>query len=139
MPGRRGTETRLLDGEPLTVRLPLALRTRIDNAAADANLSAAAFLRQLAVAATRGTPDLAVPSSPRRPIPALPSDDVRAIAALREAVGELAGAMVRAAVMARTDAADVLHREIEAALPGIRRAALDLDALKARLMAAPPP
>lgn len=129
----RGTERRAMPGAVL-VRLPSELAAWIGSAAAAENLSAAAYLRRLAAVAAGTTPELARPSPPRRPLPPPPSEAVVEVARLREVVGELAGAMVQAAIRVRTDGAETIHAEIEATLPGIRAAARDLDRVKLALL-----
>jgi hypothetical protein len=55
------------------------------------------------------------------------------LAHLREVVAELGGALVHAAVAARKDGRAVEHEEIEALIPSIKSAALELDKLKEKL------
>lgn len=129
MSGRRGTEMRRMSSAVL-VRLPDDLAARLEAAARDRSLTAAAYLRALATADLEIVP----PPVPVRRRRDPPSEAVLAVAYLRESVAETCGALVKAAVMARTDGAAVLHAEIEAVLPAIRQHALDLDRVKAMLM-----
>ena len=55
------------------------------------------------------------------------------VAHLREVVAELGGAMVQAAVAARKDGRAVERAEIEALIPSIKAAALELDKVKEKL------
>ena len=133
MPGQRGTEKRAMADQAL-VRLSPDLSALVSAAADAAGLTVPAWLRGLAVAAVGADSSEVRPSKPR---PGIPSDDVISIALLREVVAELSGAMVKAAIKTRIDGAESLHAEIEAAIPGIKAAVLDLDRLKAKLMSAP--
>jgi len=129
MPGGRGSERRRLDGDPVTVRLPPDMDVAVRAAAAARSLTAAAWLRELAgreVGVAPPTPVPPVPPSSRH----APAPLVLAVDRLREAVAETAGALVKAAVLARTTGADVLHKEIEDVLPDVKRHALDLIRLK---------
>ena len=105
------------------VRLPLSLAERVQAAASTADLSAAAWLRSLAVDALVDAPaDLARPSPPRQAPPPPAPEHVRILADLAHRLGELGGAMVQAAIVSRQDGRTVLHAEIEAALPDVRAA-----------------
>ena len=127
------SNARRLDGQVL-VRLPAPTAARIAALAAADGLTGAAWVRRVLVTAAGADPVDAVPVPARRaPRPPAP-DHVIEIARLRENVAELAGAMVRAAVLARTDAATVLHAEIEEVLPGVRAAVRDLDRLKRSML-----
>lgn len=129
MPGASGSETRKLDGDAVLVRLPVDMSAAVRTAAAAKGMTAAAWLRDLAgqeVGVAPPAPAPPVPPSSRHaPVPL-----VLAVDRLREAVAETAGALVRAAVRTRADGADVIHAEIEAVLPHVRRHALDLVAIK---------
>ncbi|SMF36678.1 hypothetical protein SAMN02982917_1873 [Azospirillum oryzae] len=133
MPGQRGSERRKMAGAVL-VRLPADLAMRVANAAEEADLTAAAYLRRLAAEATRARPELAAPvRAYRKARPPAPQHVVEVVR-LREAVGELAGGLVQAAVRTREAGHADLHAAVEAVLPGVRAAALDLDALKKALL-----
>ena len=125
----RGTEKRALSGQIL-VRLPAVTATHIASLAAADDLTAAAWARRVLVAAAGCDPADAVPVRARTlPSPPRPAH-VMEMVRLREVVAEMSGALVQAAIMARTDGARMLHAEIEAVLPGVRAAVRDLDALK---------
>lgn len=133
MPVRHGTEKRAMNGQ-VYARVPASTASRIAALAAADGLTGAAWARRVLVAAAGSDPGDAIPVPARRaPKPPIPAH-VLEVARLRESVAELAGAMVRAAVLARTEAATELHAEIEAILPGVRAAVRDLDALKRAAM-----
>ncbi|PWC45872.1 hypothetical protein [Azospirillum sp. TSO22-1] len=116
------------------VRLPTTLAARVASAAEADGLTAAAWLRALAVAAVGARPEDAAPvRAYRRPAPP-PPEHVVEIARLRESVGELAGAMVQAAIASRVAGRGADHAAIEAALPGVRQVARDLDRLKRAML-----
>ena len=130
MPGSRGTERRAMPGA-VYVRLPDELAARLAATADQAGLTAAAWLRQLAV----GVLDVAAseirPTPPRR---ALPPDDVVAVVHLREVVGEAVGALVCSAAFTREGGLEQAHAELEAIIPVFRQHALGLDRLKRTLL-----
>lgn len=130
MGGRRGTERRKLSSAVL-VRLPHDVAERVEATAKTRDLSAAAWLRSLAVDAIGADSIDAVPTPPRRPPP--PAAVVE-IARLREVVAELTGALVQTAIRARRGRLDVLHDTVEAVLPGVKNAVRDIDRLKASLI-----
>ncbi len=134
MSGRRGTERRKLSGKALTVRLAPEIRAAIDIAAAEAGITEASWIREV-IAHEFGAPaDYAVPvKAYRQPAP-LPPGHILELARLRELVAELGGAMVQAAIGAREDGRGQLHAEVEALIPGVRRAVRDLDRLKIGLL-----
>lgn len=121
-------------------RLPAPTAARIAALAAADDLTGAAWVRRVLVAAAGSDPADAVPV-PARALPgSIAPAAILEMVRLREVVAELSGALVQAAVLARTDAATTLHAEIEAALPGVRQAVRDLDQLKkAVLSGASPP
>ena len=128
------TSTRRALPDQALVRLPSGVAGRIASLAAAEGVTGAAWSRRVLVAAAGADPADAVPVPARRaPRPPAPAHVIE-IARLRESVAELAGAMVRAAVLARTDAATVLHAEIEQALPGVRTAVRALDRLKRSML-----
>lgn len=134
MPVRHGTEKRVMGGQ-VYARVPAATAFRIAALAAADGVTGATWARRTLVAAAGSDPMDAVPVAARRaPRPPVPAHALE-IARLRESVAELAGAMVKAAVLARTDGAPALHAEIEAILPGVKAAVRDLDALKRAAMA----
>jgi hypothetical protein len=123
------SEKRALDGQVL-VRLPAAVAFRIAGLAAAEGVTGASWSRRHLVAAADADPSDAVPRPARAlPRPVAPTS-VLELVRLREVVAELSGALVKAAILARTDAAAVLHAEVEAVLPGVRQAVRDLDRLK---------
>jgi len=128
------TSTRRVLPDQTLVRLPSGVAGRIASLAAAEGVTGASWSRRVLVAAAGADPVDASPVPARRaPRPPVPAHVVE-IARLRESVAELAGAMVRAAILARTDAVTVLHAEIEQALPGVRAAVRDLDRLKRSML-----
>ena len=137
MPVRHGTEKRAMEGQ-VYARVPAATAFRVATLAAADGVTGATWARRVLVAAAGSDPGDAVPVPARSaPRPLAPAH-VLEIARLRENVAELAGAMVKAAVLARTDGAPVLHAEIEALIPGVKAAVRHLDALKRATMARDP-
>ncbi|MHB0665643.1 hypothetical protein [Roseomonas mucosa] len=133
MARRSGTEKRRLSGGPVLVRLGAATRATVSDRAAAAGLTDAAWVRARLIEATDGDLTEAAPVQRLRPRRPPAAAHVIELAKLREVVAELAGAMVKAAVMTRADGAAQLHAEIEATLPAVRAAVRDLDTLKRAL------
>lgn len=89
-------------------------------------VSAATWLRHLIADALGISPG---PVTTRAQTPEL----VLEVAYLREVVAELGGSLVQAAVAARKDGRVAEHEEIEALIPCIKSAVLELDKIKEKL------
>lgn len=118
MPGR-GTETRSMTGQVL-VRLVPDLFARLGSAAAEAGLTAPAFVRQLIVRALAAAPADARPSTPRTPI----AVDAAEVSRLVRAVGRSNGAMVQLSKCIRESGGD--NSEVESVLTDARAVQADL-------------
>lgn len=132
MPGRPGTEKRLLSGQVL-VRLPAGTAVALRSAAAAVGLTDAAWVRGQLVAALGTDPvdAVPVPALPlRRPVP---TADVVAVARLREAVGEAVGTLRQIAGLDRARGGARLA-DLDGGIDRLLAAAADLDAAKGRLM-----
>lgn len=127
------TARRTMAGQ-VYARLSQATADRIAALARADGLTGAAWVRRALVAAVGSDEAEAVPVRARRTRRPPARADVLEIAHLRECVAELAGALVQAAILARTDGAAILHAEIEAVLPGVRIAVRDLDGLKLKML-----
>ncbi|WP_140887696.1 hypothetical protein [Muricoccus nepalensis] len=124
MPGQRGTERRQLSGQVL-VRLPDGTHDALRAAAAAAGLTDAAWVRaQLVDALGTEAPD-AVPIARYQPPKAPRPEWLADLDAARETAAELTGALVRAAAISRLAGDHASHADIEALIPGTRRAARD--------------
>jgi len=132
MARRHGTQTRKTTHQIL-VRLGPVLAAAITSAASAAEMRAPAWIRiQLAkILATDAGAEVPTAHSERRRAPA--PAHVLEVHRLREVVAELGGAMTVAAVQTREQGLPVLHQEIEALIPGIKKTARELDALKRAL------
>ena len=129
MPGQRGTERRRLSGH-VVIRLAPGTAALVAARAVAAGLTQAAWVRGQLVGLLGADPVDAVPERARRaPRPPAPAH-VLELARLRESVAELAGVLVQAAIRSREGERLDTHAVIEAALPDVRRAVRDLDALK---------
>ena len=134
MPGQRGTERRRLSGQ-VVIRLAPGTAALVAARAAAAGLTQAAWVRNQLVSLLGTDPVDTVPERARRaPRPPAPAH-VLEVARLRESVAELTGALVQAAIRSRKGEHLDTHAAIEAALPDVRRAVRDLDALKQALLA----
>ena len=122
---RRGTEKRRLNHQVL-VRLTDDQQRDVAIRARAAQLTLASWLRVTIADA------IAVDPGPRT-TRAIAPELVLEVAHLREVVAELGGAMVQATVAARKDGRAVEHAEIEALIPSIKAAALELDKVKEKL------
>jgi hypothetical protein len=120
-----GSEKRKLTGEVL-VRLTAEQQAAVASYAVAEQVTAATWLRRLIADAIGVEPG---PVTSR----AIPPQGILEIAHLREVVAELGGALVQAAVAARKDGRAAEHAEIEALIPSIKSAALELDKLKEKL------
>ncbi|OYV26118.1 MAG: hypothetical protein B7X08_03065 [Acidocella sp. 20-63-7] len=108
------------------VRLTPEQQSAVLSYAVADQISAATWLRHLIA------DELGVSSGPVTTW-AHPPELVLEVAYLREVVAELGGAMVQAAVVTRRDGRAVEHEEIEALIPRIKSAALELDRIKEKL------
>lgn len=131
MPGGRGTEKRAMSSAVL-VRLPAELAAAVEARARATDLTAAAWLRALAVAAAGAPVEDARPSRPPEP----PSPDVAELGRLTGAVGKATGAAVQLAKAAREAGAAAFHGEAEAVLAEYRVLAADLTRATNRARAA---
>ena len=130
MPGQRGTERRKLSAPPVLVRLDPELAGWIAVAAEARDLTPAAFLRDLAVAATGADAGCALPArASRQPPPASP-EAVIELAELRHVTGELGGALVQAAVVSREAGRAADHAAIEVLIPRVKAAVDAMDEAK---------
>lgn len=129
---------RALDGQVL-VRMPSATAGRIADLAAADGITAASWSRRILVSTAGSDPGDAVLVPARAQPGTIAPAAILEMVRLREVVAELSGALVKAAILVRTDAPAVLHAEVEAALPGVRQAVLDLDRLKRYVLAGTPP
>jgi hypothetical protein len=126
--GRRALTDQLL------VRMPALIASYVRSLAAAEDITAAAWCRRhLAVAAGAPAESTAPVRAYRAPLPPVPAHVIE-IARLRESVAELAGALVQAAIRTKAGGHQDTHAAIEAALPGVRAAVMDLDALKLAAM-----
>ncbi len=120
--------------DALLVRMPAPVAAAVRSLAAAEAITAASWCRRHLAAAAGAPAESAAPvRAYRAPLPPVPAQ-VAEIARLREVVAELCGALVRAAIHSREDDRHATHAEIEAALPGVRAAVRDLDALKIAAM-----
>ena len=118
----------------ILVRLPAGTAATVHRRAEAARLTAAAWVRSQLVDRLGTEPEDAVPVQARRaPRPPAPAH-VLEIAKLREAVAKLTGVLVQAAIRSREGEWLDLHAEIEATLPSVRAAVLDIDALKRAML-----
>jgi transposase-like protein len=122
---RRGSETRRLPAEVL-VRLTDEQKTAVAMHVQAAQVSIATWVRRIIADAIGVEPG---PVTRR----AVPPQEILEIAHLREVVAELGGALVKAVIAAREGGRPVEHAAIEALIPGIKAAVLDLDRLKEKL------
>ena len=122
---RRGSEKRQLIGQVL-VRLTAEQQAAVVRHALAKQVTAATWLRRLIADALGISPG---PLTMRAQAPEL----VLEVVHLREVVAELGGALVQAAVAARKDGRVAEHEEIEALIPCIKSAALELDKIKEKL------
>ena len=120
-----GSEKRRLTGEVL-VRMTAEQQAAVERCALAARMTRATWLRRLIADALEIDPGPVV-------IRAQAPELVLEVANLREVVAELGGALVQAAVAARKDGRAAEHAEIEALIPSIKSAALELDKLKEKL------
>ena len=127
MPGH-GTESRRMRRSAY-VRLGDELAGQVRAAAEADGITDAAWLRRLAAVAVDADPTQARPVRRKRPVPPPPPEHVRAMVALQEIVAELGGSLVKAAVRTREAGHGDLHAEVEALIPGIKKASADLIAL----------
>ena len=130
MPGQRGTEKRKLAAAPVLVRLDQDLADRITAAAGAEDLTPAAWLRALAVAATGADAACAVPARASKQPPPASAEAVIELAELRHVTGELGGALVRAAVVSREAGHLANHAAVEALIPRIKAVADAMDEAK---------
>jgi transposase-like protein len=124
MPGS-GSEKRQITGKVL-VRVTAEQQAAVARHALAEQVTMATWLRQLIADALDVDPGPVV-------IRAQAPELVLEVAHLREVVAELSGALVQAAVAARKDGRAVEHAEIEALIPRIKSAALELDKVKEKL------
>ena len=124
MPGS-GSEKRRLTGKVL-VRMTAEQQAAVERCALAEQMTRATWLRRLIADALEIDPGPVV-------IRAQAPELVLEVANLREVVAELGGALVQAAVAARKDNRAAEHAEIEALIPSIKSAALELDKLKEKL------
>ena len=124
MPGS-GSEKRRLTGQVL-VRMTAEQQAAVERYALAEQMTRATWLRRLIADALEIDPGPVV-------IRAQAPELVLEVANLREVVAELGGALVQAAVAARKDSRAAEHAEIEALIPSIKSAALELDKLKEKL------
>lgn len=122
---RSGSKKRHFTGQVL-VRLTAEQQAAVASYALAEQVSAATWVRRLIADVLGISPG---PVTIRAQAPEL----VLELAYLREVVAELGGALVQAAVAAGKDERAVEHREIEALIPRIKSAALELDKLKEKL------
>ncbi|MGP8025417.1 MAG: hypothetical protein ACLPJJ_01675 [Acidocella sp.] len=122
---RSGSEKRKLTGQVL-VRLTAEQQAAVATYAVAEQVSAATWLRRLIADALGISPG---PVTTRGQAPEL----VLEVAHLREVVAELCGALVQAAVASRKDGRPAEHAAIEALIPSIKSAVLELDKLKEKL------
>lgn len=134
MPGARGTERRRLSGQVL-VRLPSGTAAAVVTRAAAAGLTEAAWIRCQLVDLLGADPADAVLVAARRPPRPPAPAHVLEVARLREAVAEMTGALVQAAIRSREGDRLDTHAAIEAVLPDVRRAVREFDAVKRVLLA----
>lgn len=127
MPGR-GTDSRRMQRSAY-VRLGDGLAGQVRAAAEADGITDAAWLRRLAGTALSADPAQARPTRRKKPVPPPPPEHVRALVALQEVVAELGGSLVKAAVRTREAGHGDLHAEVEALIPGIKKASTDLVAL----------
>lgn len=136
MPGRRGTERRRLGGNPLNVRFTSEVRAAIDIAAGAAGITAASWIRELAVHELGAPPDHTVPVKAYEPPAPPPSKAVLDLVDLRHLVRETNGNLTRLAVTARGLGYDDLHSELGASLAAVGAAVRRIDELKLRILGA---
>jgi hypothetical protein len=132
MPNQSGSEKRRME-MAVTVRMPEDLAVHCRDVAERAKLSVASWLRALAVEATTNIEVHRRPSKPRPQLPPAPPGIILELAGLREVVAELGGALVQSAIAAREGGRLADHAEIEAVIPKVKRAVVDLDRLKEKL------
>ena len=128
------SHSRILPGQ-IYARLPIATANRIAALAAADSLTRAAWVRRVLVLAAGTDPADAVPVAARALPGAVAPAAILEMVRLREVVAKLSGALVETAILVRSDAAAVLHAEVEAVLPGVRQAVRDLDQLKKAVLA----
>ena len=124
---------RVLDGQVL-VRLPASVAARIAALAEAEGITGASWSRHHLVAAAAADPSDAVRLRARAIPGTVTPGSILEMARLREVVAELSGSMKIAAVDTRLQGHPILHAEIEALIPGIKGAVLDLDNLKRAIM-----
>ena len=134
----RGSERRRLDGDPVLVRFTPDVAARVRAAASDVGLTSAAWIRARITEVVAAAPADAVPVRRYRAPKPPPTEAVVATARLRESVAEMTGALVKVAVRTREAGDGDLHVVVEALLPAIRQAVLDLDKVKTSLMGGRP-
>ena len=122
---RRGSEKRRLPAQVL-VRLTSEQGAIVAALSQAAQVTTATWLRRIIADAIGAEPGPVMRRS-------TPPQGILEIAHLREVVAELGGALVKAAITAREDGRPVEHAEIEALIPRIKSAALELDKLKEKL------
>lgn len=120
MPRRRGTEKRTMS-EQMLVRLPGPLASAVTLAAHAEGLTAAAWLRGLAVARLEGAPEHVRPTAPAYE----PSLDLEALGLLSRKVSRANGALIQLAKAVR-ETGTLGHAELEENLAALRSLRRDL-------------
>lgn len=132
MSGRRGTETRRLSRQIL-LRLDPAMHAAIDQAAAAADLSAAAWVRRQLVDVLDADPAAARPTARRSQD--VPAEDLRVLAALTDAVARLNASVSAVRQVAVERGID--HAPIDRMLAGLGACRRELTAIVLRLKRRP--